>query len=101
MKEPEPAASPPCRLRDPGRRNMTRITKNSWQPWRDEIKRFKARETQGLTKDMAALEAHIKKLREICPKDSAGYPHITALIYLNRLQMHLDGVKSYLAGVSG
>ena len=78
---------------------MTSITKQSWQPWRDEIKRFKARETQGLDKDMAALEAHIKKLRKICPKDSAAYPYITALIYLNRLQIRLDEVKSYLEAV--
>ena len=80
---------------------MPRQTKDSWQPWHDEIKRFRARETKGLDKDLAALEAHIKKLREICPKDSAGYPTNRALDYLNKLQMRLDGVKSYLAGVSG
>ena len=48
---------------------MPGITKADWQPWHDEIKRFKARETEGLDKDLKALEAHIKKLREICPKD--------------------------------
>ncbi|MBA7524408.1 hypothetical protein ES705_16546 [subsurface metagenome] len=80
---------------------MPRHTKDSWQPWHEEIKRFKARETEGLEKDMAALEAHIKKLREICPTDSAGYPTNRALDYLNKLQMSLDGVKSYLASVSG
>ncbi|GAI67271.1 unnamed protein product [marine sediment metagenome] len=79
---------------------MPRLTKDSWQPWHDEIKSFKARETEGLDKDMAALEAHIKKLREICPKDSAGYPNTRALAYLNKLQTRLDEVKSYLAGVS-
>ena len=78
---------------------MPRLTKDNWQPWHDEIKRFKSRETEGLDKDLAALEAHIKKLREICPKDSAGYPTIRALTYLNKLQMHLDGVKSYLVRV--
>lgn len=80
---------------------MPRQKESSWQPWHDEIKRFGARETEGLEKDLAALAAHIKKLREICPKDSAGYPLVRALAYLNKLQMRLDGVKSYLAGVSG
>lgn len=80
---------------------MPRLTKDNWQPWHDEIKRFKAREPEGLDKDLAALAAHIKKLREICPKDSAGYPTTRALDCLNKLQMYLNGVKSYLAGVSG
>jgi len=80
---------------------MARHTKNDWQPWHDEIKRFGTRETEGLDKDLKALEAHIKKLREICPKDSAGYPTTRALTYLNKLQGHLDGVKSYLTSVSG
>jgi len=79
---------------------MTCLTKNDWQPWHDEVKRFEARETEGLPKDLQALEAHIKKLREVCPKDSAGYPTTRALTYLNKLQRHLDGVKSYLAGGS-
>jgi len=79
---------------------MPRLTKENWQPWHDEIKRYAARETEGMTKELAALEAHIKKLRKICPKDSAGYPLVRALTYLNKLQMRLDGVKSYLAGVT-
>jgi len=78
---------------------MPRLTKENWQPWHGEIKRFGARETEGLDKDLIALEAHIKKLRKICPKDSAGYPHTTALIYLNQLQTRLDEVRSYLANV--
>jgi len=79
---------------------MPRITRDKWQPWHDEIKRYAARESEGLDEDLKALEAHIKKLREICPKDSAGYPTTRALAHLNNLQMRLDGVKSYLAGVS-
>ncbi len=77
------------------------MIKNNWQPWDDEIKRYRARETEGLDKDLAALEAHIKKLRKICPKDSAGHPLVRALTYLNKLQKRLDGIKSYLSGVSG
>ncbi len=76
------------------------MRKDKWQPWHDEIKRFGARETEGLEKGLAALEAHIKELRKICPKDSAGYPTNRALTYLNKLQMRLDCVRSYLASVS-
>ncbi|MBA7575500.1 hypothetical protein ES708_17330 [subsurface metagenome] len=79
---------------------MPRDTKDRWQPWTDEIKRFGARETEGLDRDLAALAAHIKKLREICPKDCAGYPLVRALAYLNKLQMRLDEVKSYLAAAA-
>ncbi|MBA7523849.1 hypothetical protein ES705_15983 [subsurface metagenome] len=78
---------------------MTRITKENWKPWHEEIKRYANRDTEGLDKDTAALEAHIKKLREVCPKDSAQYPHTTALIYLNQLKNRLDEVKKYLAAV--
>lgn len=80
---------------------MTRTTKNNWQPWKEEIERYKARETEGLDKDLKALEAHIKKLRQVCPKDSAGYPNNHALEYLNDLQMRLDGVNSYLSRAVG
>lgn len=73
--------------------------KDRWQPWRDEIKRFEARKTEGLDKDLKALEAHIKKLQEICPKDSVGYPAVRALTYLNKWQMRLDEVRSYLTSV--
>jgi len=79
---------------------MSKHTKADWQPWRDEIWRYGARETEGLDKDIEDLEVHIKKLREICPKDGAGYPLTNALVYLNKLQMRLDEVKGYLAGSS-
>jgi len=76
------------------------LHKEDWQPWHDEIKHYAKRETQGLTRDLEALEAHIKKLREVAPKDSAGISlHTTALIYLSSLQNRLDGVKSYLSRV--
>ncbi len=78
---------------------MTRTIKDDWKPWHEEIKRYANRDTEGLTKDLAALEAHIKKLAEVCPKDSAGFPHTTALIYFNRLQIRLDEVKNYLVAV--
>lgn len=73
------------------------LHKEDWQPWHDEINRYARRETQGLTKDIEALEAHIKKLREVAPKDRAGYPYITALTYIDKLQGYLDRVKSYVS----
>ncbi|MBA7621321.1 hypothetical protein ES703_28681 [subsurface metagenome] len=76
---------------------MPRQTKDDWTAWHEEIRRYAQRETQGLSADLKALEQHIAKLREVCPKDRAEYPHLTALIYLNRLQIRLDEVKSYLA----
>ncbi len=78
---------------------MTRKTNDDWKPWHNEIKRYAARETEGLNKDLAALEAHIKKLREVAPKDDVGCTDTTALIYLNRTQNRLDEVKKYLAAV--
>jgi len=73
--------------------------KDDWQPWNDEIRRYTARGTEGLNKDIEALEAHIKKLQEICPKDSAGCRSTEALTYLHSLQLRLDEVRDYLARV--
>ena len=75
------------------------LHKEDWQPWPDEIYCYKKQETQGLDKDLAALEAHIKRLREVAPTDGTGYPATNALIYLNSLQNRLDEVKSYLSRV--
>ncbi|GAI66262.1 unnamed protein product [marine sediment metagenome] len=80
---------------------MARITKDGWKAWYEERKRFAKRETQGFTGDIKALEQHIKTLREICPKDSVGYPHTTALEVLTELQQRVDEAKRYLAGVAG
>lgn len=78
---------------------MPVLHKEDWQAWHEEINRYKNRETEGLTRDLEALEAHIKKLREVAPKDKAGYLQTNALIYLNTLQNRLDGVKTYLSRV--
>ncbi len=67
------------------------VTKDPWQPWHDEMKRYAARETVGITKNLAALEAHIKKLREVCPKDAY---HLSN--YLKKFQIRLYGLKGYL-----
>lgn len=75
------------------------LHKGDWQPWHDEIKRYAKRDTQGVTRDLEALEAHIKKLGELAPKDKAGCRHTNAIIYLNTLQTRLTSVKSYLSRV--
>jgi len=75
---------------------MPRQTKDDWKAWDEERKQFAKREPQGFTIEIKALEEHIKKLREICPKDTAGYPHGTALTELNKLQQRLDEAKRYL-----
>ncbi len=79
---------------------MPRQRKDVWKAWHKEIRRYAHRETEGLTADIKALEQHIAKLREVCPKDSAEFPITTALIYLNRLQTRLDKVKGYLAATT-
>ncbi|MBA7607862.1 hypothetical protein ES703_15031 [subsurface metagenome] len=79
---------------------MAKLTKDDWSAWHDEIKRYAKRETEGFTADLKALEQHIAKLREVAPKDKAGWLHNTALTYLNQLQMKLDSIKSYIAGAT-
>jgi len=78
---------------------MARTTKDDWKAWNEERKWFAKREAQGFTAEIKALELHIKTLREICPKDTAGYPHTRALMVLNEEQKTLDVVKKYLAYV--
>lgn len=80
---------------------MARITKDDWKKWQEEREQFAKQETHGFTSDIKALEQHIAKLREVCPKDTAGYPHSTALYYLDELQQRVDAAKAYLASVGG
>ena len=77
---------------------MPKPTKGIWKAWDEEKKRYAERETGGFVADLKALEQHIARLREVAPKDKAGWLHNTALTYLNQLQMNLDSIKSYVAG---
>ena len=70
--------------------------KENWEGWNDERKHFQERDTEGFTKDLTALEAHIKKLTEVCPKDKAGWPVTTALLYIDRLTSAYNRFKRYL-----
>ncbi|MBA7691169.1 hypothetical protein ES703_99709 [subsurface metagenome] len=78
---------------------MPRLTKDDWKAWNEERKRYAKREAQGFTAEIKALEQHIAKLREICPKDTAGYPQTRALMELDKLQRGLDEAKRYLVSV--
>jgi len=71
-------------------------TKDDWTAWHEERGRFLARETKGFSKDLEALEQHIKNLTELAPKDKAGWPVVTALIAIGRLQKDYSRFKDYL-----
>ena len=76
---------------------MPAHTRNNWKAWNEERENFTARDTKGFTKDVAALEAHISKLIEVCPKDEAGWPRGTALEVIGDLQEDLETLRRYLA----
>lgn len=71
----------------------------NWSEWHEERKRFKERETEGFIKDIAALEAHLIKLRQVAPKDKAGVLHSNAWDYCNKLQKFHDKVMEYLENI--
>ncbi len=79
---------------------MPRQTKDDWKAWNEERKRFARIGTKGFAADIKALEQHIAKPREVCPKDTAGYPHTRALMVLNEFQLRVDEAKRYLATVA-
>ena len=70
---------------------MSVHTKADWKPWLEERRHFKNRESEGLTKDMEALAAHIKRLQELAPKDTAGWPIGNALKTIDTL--HLEYLR--------
>jgi len=71
-------------------------TKKNWEKWHEERQRFQTRNPEGFTIDLKALEAHIKKLTEVCPKDKADRPVVTALFVLDDLTKDYNRFKSYL-----
>lgn len=71
-------------------------TKDNWSNWNNEQHNFAHRDTEGFTKDLAALKAHISKLQEVCPKDKAGWPVGTALNVLDKLRKEHDRFQRYL-----
>jgi len=71
--------------------------KMNWKEWNEERESFANRETEGFTLDLKALEAHIKRLTKVCPKDEAGWPTVTALRVIDKLTEDHNVIKHYLA----
>jgi len=69
---------------------------DDWQAWDKERADFQGRDTEGFTKDLEALEAHIKALAVVAPKDTAGWPVQTALIHIRMLTKDYNRFKGYL-----
>ena len=67
-----------------------------WRAWDKERRDFQGRDTEGFTRDLLALEAHIKVLAEVAPKDRAGWPVQTALIHIGRLTSEYNRFKQYI-----
>lgn len=72
----------------------------AWERWHQERTSFVKRETEGFTKDLKALEQHIKKLQEIAPKDEAGWPVTNALTIITKLQKDYIRFKSLLGNIT-
>lgn len=70
--------------------------REEWNAWHEEREAFLARDSAGFTQDLKALEEHIKKLTEICPKDAAGWPVGTALNHIIKLTKGYNLFKEYL-----
>lgn len=76
---------------------MAKITKKDWELWKAERKDFVQRESEGFTKDLAALETHIKAIQEFAPKDAAGWPVSAALRVIEQLQRDYHRIKTLVA----
>lgn len=76
------------------------MTPVDWQAWNEERERFRELETQGYEQDMATLEAHIKKLLEIAPKDKASWVNLNALDVITLLKRDLERAKIFYGVMS-
>lgn len=76
-------------------------TKTDWGPWHKERHAFFQRETEGFIPDLKALETHIKKLTEICPKDAGGWPVYQALDMIDNLTADYNRAMRYLKMLTG
>jgi len=70
-------------------------TYEQWKEWNAERESFRDIETLGWEADIARLEAHIKKLIEVAPKDKAGWMNLNALDVVNLLKKDLIKAKTY------
>jgi hypothetical protein len=75
---------------------MTHTKAQNWKQWDKERDAFEARLPRGFTLDLQALQAHIARLLEIAPKDSAGRIETNAYIIIERLQKDYNRFSEYL-----
>jgi len=73
---------------------MPKKIKEDWEKWHAARTAFSARATEGFNTDLAALEAHIKNLQNIAPKDTAGWPVGTAMKVIDQLQRDYHRIKT-------
>lgn len=70
-------------------------TAADWKAWNEERQRYREYDTQGFDADIEALETHIRKLREVAPKDKAGWPEGHALSVIDHLEEDLKAAKAW------
>jgi len=68
---------------------MTNQAKIDWTAWNAERREFRDRDSQGFDADCEALEKHIKTLRDVAPKDSAGWMNSRCIVLIERLRRDL------------
>lgn len=73
---------------------MPKEAKADWTAWNEERRRFDALDSQGFEADTATLEAHIKTLIQLAPKDTAGWLDPRARTQVNRLMADLQLARS-------
>lgn len=80
---------------------MSRVNSSDWKAWNQEIESYRHYRSHGLIADMKVLEAHIAKLREVAPKDKAGWLDWRALYLVDKLENDLALGKTWLGQMPG
>lgn len=75
---------------------MSHFNSSDWNAWNQEIELYRHYGSQGFIADIKTLEAHIAKLREVAPKDGAGWLDGRALYMVEKLENDLATGKTWL-----
>lgn len=75
---------------------MPHFTAEDWKAWNDERQKYSEYDSQGFKADIATLTAHIETLKQVAPKDKAGWPDWHALRVLDMLERDLATGKAWL-----
>jgi len=67
-----------------------------WEDWNAEKKTFPPPDSQGFTFDLKELEAHINRLTKVAPRNKNGSLHLTALRYIDSLELELHKAHRWL-----